>query len=76
MIRATPKHTRRGPLWLERKMGFAPVIRCVCGASISTGKARVTALQAFCVEHEECRRPSSDSSSVSALAHEPLKEQV
>lgn len=71
MIRATPEHIRRGPLWLERKMGFAPVIRCVCGASISTGKARVPALQAFCVEHEDCRRASSDISIVSAHAHEP-----
>jgi hypothetical protein len=67
MMRATPESKRREPLHIEHKMGFAPVIRCVCGASIDTGKAKQRVLQAFCLAHEECRQASADIGRVSAV---------
>lgn len=55
MLPGAPENKRANHFEVEDKMGFKPIIRCSCGASIDTGKAKRRELYAFRIAHEECK---------------------
>ena len=58
------------PLRIVHKMGFRPVIHCVCGASLDLNKAPhiAKAAEAFRAEHEFCQ-PSRERESMYTNCH-------
>ena len=62
MIPGAPENKRMtqpidpiSPFSIENKMGFAPVLHCVCGASLDTGKVKRSEIARFKMAHRDCQ---------------------